>query len=140
MNLRLVSTILAGYSTTTYAFTATIHAARTATIRPAVPLQRLHSTAVPPAQDDETKGTITTSANNEQSSFVSSSHVYEKDIPFLIEHLAADNFDVSLELLEPLLMSECAGQECEDYLEQLQTKAASIGKALPEDFVNVLLQ
>ena len=52
----------------------------------------------------------------------------------LIDNLAADNFEKSLELIEPLLVNECTGQECEDYLGQLQAKCKEIGLSLPAGF------
>ena len=97
----------------------------------------LGSTAVPPPSTTSREADDDTGDGGQMTQyFVPSSHVYEKDIPFLIENLAPDNFDVSLELLQPLLMSECVGEVCEDYLTLLQDKAASIDKTLPEDFKN----
>jgi predicted esterase len=52
----------------------------------------------------------------------------------LIDNLKPDNFDVSLEMMEPLLMNECVGDECEMYLEQLKDKCGEIGKELPSGF------
>ena len=52
----------------------------------------------------------------------------------LIDNLAPDNFDKSLPLMETLLVNECVGQECEDYLGQLKDKCQEIGKTLPEGF------
>jgi len=52
----------------------------------------------------------------------------------LIDNLKPDNYDASLGLMEPLLMNECVGQECEDYLAQLKDKCQEIGKPLPEGF------
>ena len=52
----------------------------------------------------------------------------------LIDNLAPDNFEASLDLIEPLLVNECVGQECEDYLSQLKDKCEDIGVALPDGF------
>lgn len=52
----------------------------------------------------------------------------------LIDKLAPDNFDASLELIETLLVNECVGQECEDYMGDLQEKCKEIGMSLPEGF------
>ena len=52
----------------------------------------------------------------------------------LIDNLKPDNYDASLSLMEPLLLNECVGQECEDYLAQLKDKCQEIGKPLPEGF------
>ena len=56
------------------------------------------------------------------------------NLPMLIDNLAPDNFDASLELIETLIVNECVGQECEDYLGQLKDKCQEIGKTLPEGF------
>ena len=52
----------------------------------------------------------------------------------LIDNLAPDNYDTSLRMMEPLLVNECVGQECEDYLAQLKEKCEEIGKPLPEGY------
>ena len=52
----------------------------------------------------------------------------------LIDNLAPDNFKVSLSLIEPLLMNECVGDECELYLSQLHDKCEEIGMKLPDGF------
>lgn len=55
-------------------------------------------------------------------------------VPVLIENLNKDNFAESLEMLEPMLMNECAGDECTLFLSQLEKKCAAIGKSLPEGY------
>lgn len=99
----------------------------------------LQSTVIPPSSsttDNDTEDDDDKSEQNQQ--YVASSHVYEKDIPFLIENLAPDNFEVSLEFLQPLLKSECDDDLREDYLSKLKDKTASIGKQMPEDFASSL--
>ena len=49
-----------------------------------------------------------------------------------IENLTADNFDESLEMLEPLLINECVGEICDDYMGMIFTKAENIGKMTPK--------
>ena len=56
------------------------------------------------------------------------------DIPSLIEHLTAENFEESLELLEPLLMNECVGEECKDYVGEMEAKAEKLGKTVPDTY------
>ena len=56
------------------------------------------------------------------------------DIPSLIEHLATDNFEESLVLLEPLLMNECVGEECKDYVGEVEAKAKKLGKTVPDTY------
>ena len=58
----------------------------------------------------------------------------EHEIPLFIQKLSPDNFEASLEMLEPLLTNECVGDICDDYLSQLKEKAASIGKELPQGY------
>lgn len=58
----------------------------------------------------------------------------EHDIQFFIEKMSPENFEETLEMLEPLLTNECVGDICEDYVGQLQDKAASIGKKVPDNY------
>mmetsp|Transcript_40267 Transcript_40267/g.83861 ORF Transcript_40267/g.83861 Transcript_40267/m.83861 type:complete len:111 (-) Transcript_40267:241-573(-) len=55
-------------------------------------------------------------------------------IPMYIDNLDVDNFEASLEMLEPLLTNECVGDECDVFVGELKEKAASIGKDIPEGY------
>ena len=63
-----------------------------------------------------------------------SSGVNVDDIPSIIENLTAENFDESLEVLEPLLMNECVGEVCMDYIGDVEAKAEKMGKAIPDSY------
>jgi hypothetical protein len=58
----------------------------------------------------------------------------EDQIPLLIENFSKDNFQLSLEMLEPLLTVECVGDHCDTYVAELRAKAAEIGMELPAGY------
>ncbi|KAL3895385.1 MAG: hypothetical protein SGARI_007465, partial [Bacillariaceae sp.] len=49
-------------------------------------------------------------------------------LPFMISMLDEDNFVESLEMMEPLLMNECVGSECDIFLECIQDRAEDLGQ------------
>ena len=55
-------------------------------------------------------------------------------LPFMISHLNEDNFVESLEMMEPLLMNECVGEECDILLEHIRNKAEDLGMEVPEGY------
>lgn len=67
-------------------------------------------------------------------SYTAGSGMNDDTIPVLIKNLSKDNFDESLEMLEPLLLNECVGDECELFLGQLQDKASEIGMEIPSGY------
>ena len=67
-------------------------------------------------------------------SYTVGSGMTEHDIQFFIEKMSTENFEETLEMLEPLLTNECVGEVCEDYIGQLQDKAKSLGKKIPANY------
>jgi hypothetical protein len=51
-----------------------------------------------------------------------------------IDNLTVDNFVETLEMMEPLLLNECVGPECDVHLDRLRSKCQEIGKELPEGY------
>lgn len=66
--------------------------------------------------------------------YTAGSGMTEHDISVFIENLTAENFEESLEMLEPLLTNECVGDVCDDFVAQLNDKAESIGKKVPDGY------
>lgn len=58
------------------------------------------------------------------------------DIDLFIDNLNEENFVKSLEMLEPLLINECVGDVCDDYVGQVIAKADEIGKKVPKGYAN----
>ena len=79
-------------------------------------------------------GVMTLANTHMDKSYTVGSGMTEHDIPGFIEKLTAENFEETLEMLEPLLTNECVGEICEDYVTQLKEKAASIGKEIPSTY------
>jgi len=52
----------------------------------------------------------------------------------LIDNLKPDNYKVSMEMCESLLMNEAVGHEYDEYMADLKAKCQEIGKPLPEGF------
>ena len=76
-----------------------------------------------------------TSETHMDKGYTVGSGMTEDAIPVLIKNLAPDNFEESLEMLEPLLTNECVGDEhCGMFMEDLKTKCQEIGMELPEGF------
>jgi hypothetical protein len=67
-------------------------------------------------------------------SYTAGSGMNDDTLPFMIKNLSKDNFVESLEMMEPLLLNECVGEECELYMSQLQDKAAELGLKIPEGY------
>ena len=67
-------------------------------------------------------------------SYTAGSGMTEHDIALFIENLTPENFEESLEMLEPLLTNECVGEVCDDYVGRLEEKAAAIGKTVPKGY------
>jgi hypothetical protein len=63
--------------------------------------------------------------------FTTGSGMNEHDIPLLIKNLTKDNFEASLEMLEPLLTNECVGEMCDDYMGEIEEKAHGLGMRVP---------
>jgi len=68
--------------------------------------------------------------------FAAGSGMNEHDIPILIKNLSKENFEESLEMLEPLLTVECVGDICDDYISQLKDKASEIGMEIPAGYAS----
>jgi hypothetical protein len=66
--------------------------------------------------------------------YTAGSGMNDDTIPVFIKNLSKDNFEASLEMLEPLLMNECIGDECEFYLGELHAKASEIGVKIPDGY------
>lgn len=66
--------------------------------------------------------------------FTASSGMTEFHIPTMIDNLSADNFDASLEMMEPLLVNECVGEEYDTFMSKLTQKTKEIGKELPKGY------
>ncbi|KAG7369573.1 hypothetical protein IV203_027319 [Nitzschia inconspicua] len=66
--------------------------------------------------------------------YTAGSGMNDNSIPVLIKNLNKDNFEESLEMLEPLLMNECVGEECELFMGQLNDKATEIGMKVPDGY------
>jgi hypothetical protein len=66
--------------------------------------------------------------------YTASEGMNHDSIPTLIHHLKEDNFVESLEMMEPLFMNECVGEEYDQYMTQLKMKCAELGKQLPEGY------
>ncbi|KAL7571569.1 hypothetical protein ACA910_020984 [Epithemia clementina (nom. ined.)] len=75
-----------------------------------------------------------TSSTHISKDYLAGSGMNEHHIPVLIQNLTPENFDESLEMLEPLLTNECIGESCDMYLNDLNVKAKEIGKTVPEGF------
>jgi len=75
-----------------------------------------------------------TSETHISGGFQADSGMTVNDIPLFIKNLSADNFDESLEMLEPLLVNECVGDQCELFMEDLKAKCKEIGKELPAGY------
>ena len=58
----------------------------------------------------------------------------EHEIPLFIQKMTIDNFEETLEMLEPLLTNECVGDICDDYVGELEDKAQEIGKSIPPGY------
>ncbi|KAL3915893.1 MAG: hypothetical protein SGARI_008084 [Bacillariaceae sp.] len=67
-------------------------------------------------------------------SFTAGSGMDVDTIPVLIKNLNEDNFAESLEMMEPLLMNECVGDECDIFLSQVQDKADDLGMKIPKGY------
>ena len=67
-------------------------------------------------------------------SYTAGSGMNDDTLPSMIKHLSTDNFDESLEMMEPLLLNECVGEECELFMSQLQDKAAELGMTIPKGY------
>jgi len=68
------------------------------------------------------------------SEFFADSGLTVDAIPMYIDNLDVDNFEASLEMLEPLLTNECVGDQCDVFVDELKDKAAEIGKEIPEGY------
>jgi len=55
-------------------------------------------------------------------------------VPVFIDNLNQENFLESLEMMEPLLMNECVGKEYDEFMSQLETKCADVGKKVPKGY------
>ena len=66
--------------------------------------------------------------------YTAGSGMNDDTLPFLIKNLDEDNFVESLEMMEPLLMNECVGDECDMFLSQLEDKASELGKEIPAGY------
>ena len=66
--------------------------------------------------------------------YTAGSGMTEHEIGLFIDNLTAENFDESLEMLEPLLTNECVGEVCDDYVGRLKEKADKIGKTVPKGY------
>jgi hypothetical protein len=66
--------------------------------------------------------------------FTAGSGMDVNHLPTMIDHLTADNFDESLEMMEPLLTNECVGKEYDDAMSKLKAKCKEIGKELPANY------
>ena len=66
--------------------------------------------------------------------FTASSGMDLDHLPVLIKNLSEDNFDESLEMMEPLLINEAVGKEYDDAMAKLKAKCKEIGKELPANF------
>ena len=75
-----------------------------------------------------------TADSHQAKDFTAGSGVDVDHIPMLIKNLSTDNFEESLEMLEPLLTNECVGDVCDDFMSELKDKAAAIGKEIPAGF------
>jgi hypothetical protein len=55
-------------------------------------------------------------------------------VELLISHLSDDNFDVSLEMIEPFLLNEASPATLQRSVEEIKQKAEKLGKEVPESF------
>lgn len=78
--------------------------------------------------------TLFSSDSHLKKDFTSGSGMNEHDIPLFINNLTKENFEASLEMLEPLLLNECVGEVCDDYMGELLAKSDSIGMTIPKDY------
>ena len=70
-------------------------------------------------------------------SFTADSGMTVDQISFFIKNLNHDNFDETLEMLEPLLMNECRGDTCGLFLEDIKLIANELGKQIPEGYATL---
>ena len=68
--------------------------------------------------------------------FTADSGLTVNDIPHFIDNLDVQNFEESLMMLEPLLTNECVGDQCDVFVEEVKSKAAQLGKTMPEDYAS----
>jgi len=94
--------------------------------------------AVPPAAVVGTKSSETNKIGvplfDSSNAQMADSSLDVHNLRSLIDNLKPDNFEKSLEVMEPLLMNECAGEECEMYLQELHEKCGEIGMKLPNGY------
>jgi hypothetical protein len=88
----------------------------------------------PASQRPVTTSLKMTSETHINRDFTAGSGMNDDTIPFLIKNLSKDNFKESLEMLEPLLMNECVGDECELFMQQLKDKVTEIGMKIPDGY------
>ena len=85
-----------------------------------------------------TKAPMTTGLSESSShidkAFTASSGMNDHVIPSIIDHLNHDNFQESLEMMEPLLMNECVDHEYNEYMTQLEQKCHALGKEVPSNY------
>lgn len=55
-------------------------------------------------------------------------------VDLLIDHLSKDNFETSLDTIEPFLLNEADDAFVKDALQRIESKASAFGKSIPEDY------
>lgn len=73
-------------------------------------------------------------AHHMDRAFTADSDITVENIPFFIANIDKDNFEETLSTLEPLLLHECRGDMCSEYVEDLRLIAEQLGKEIPDDF------
>lgn len=66
--------------------------------------------------------------------FTPDGHVTAENIPAYIQHIDGENFDETLEILEPVLTEECEGVIQDIFMADLMIKAKKFGKKIPDDY------
>ena len=94
--------------------------------------QAFTTTNAPPSRMVTTP--LFTSETHINPDFTSGSGMDVDSIPVFIKNLSKDNFDESLEMMEPLLQNEVVGKEYDDFMDQLKQKCKEIGMELPKNY------
>jgi hypothetical protein len=68
--------------------------------------------------------------------FTAGSGMNVQTIPTMIDHLTEDNFDESLEMMEPLLVNEATLTEYLGFIKVLKARCETIGKSIPEGYAH----